>query len=54
MRLLRCVTTRLLKAILRGKEAAALKKEADRIGALTGYREPGRHQIDILALRGRY
>jgi hypothetical protein len=38
----------------RGKEAAALKKEADRIGALKGYRKPGRHQIDILALRGRY
>jgi tetratricopeptide (TPR) repeat protein len=49
-----CDHARLLKAIRRGKEAAALKKEADRIGALKGYREPGRHQIDILALRGRY
>ena len=41
----------LLKDSRRGKEAAALKKEADRIRALKGYGEPDRHRIDILALR---
>jgi tetratricopeptide (TPR) repeat protein len=44
----------LLKATRRGKEAAALKREADRIRALRGYSEPDRHRIDILALGGRY
>ena len=43
----------LLKAAKRGKEAAALKKEADRIRAQLGDSEPGRHTIDIRALRGR-
>ena len=41
----------LLKATRRGKEAAALKTEADRIRARKGYVEPDRYQIDILALR---
>jgi tetratricopeptide (TPR) repeat protein len=44
---------RLLKAAKRGKESAALKKEADRIRERHGYAEPGRHTIDISALRGR-
>ncbi len=44
----------LLKKTRRRKEAAALKREADRIRALRGYSEPDRHRIDILALRGRY
>jgi len=41
----------LLKDSRRGKEAAALKKEADRIRTVRGYVESGRHQVDILALR---
>ena len=41
----------LLKDSRRGKEAAALKKDADRIRALKGYSDPGHHRIDILALR---
>jgi len=41
----------LLKATRRRKEADTLKREADRIRALKGYGEPGRHQIDILALQ---
>lgn len=44
---------RLLKAAKRGKEAAAVKKEADRIRHDKGYPEPGRHSIDINALRAR-
>ena len=42
---------RLLKAARQGKEAAALKKQADRIRAERGYEEPNRHSIDIRALR---
>jgi hypothetical protein len=41
----------LLKDSRRHKEAASLKKEADRIRALNGYAESDRHRIDILALR---
>jgi hypothetical protein len=44
----------LLKDSRRGKEAAALKREADRIRELGGYGAVDRHRIDILALRGRY
>ena len=41
----------LLKDSRRRKEAALLKRDADRIRALKGYGEPQRHRIDILALR---
>jgi ATP/maltotriose-dependent transcriptional regulator MalT len=41
----------LLKNSRRGKEAAALKKDADRIRVLKGYSDPDRHRVDILALR---
>ncbi len=44
---------RLLAAAKRKKEAAALKKEADRIRVAKGYAEPGRHSIDIRSLRAR-
>ena len=41
----------LLKAAKRGKEAAALKKEANQIRERQGYPEPGQHTIDIQTLR---
>lgn len=44
---------RLLKKAKRGKEAAALQKEADRIRALPGYAEHDRHSIDIRAFERR-
>jgi tetratricopeptide (TPR) repeat protein len=39
-----------LRSTRRGKEAATLKKDADRIRALKGYGESDRHRVDILAL----
>jgi len=40
----------LLKAAKRGKEAATLKEQADKIREAMGYAEIGRHSIDIHAL----
>jgi tetratricopeptide (TPR) repeat protein len=43
----------LLKAAKQGKEAAAIKKEADRIRAKNGTSGPAQHSIDIRALRNQ-
>ena len=45
----------LLKAAKRGRDAAAARKEADRIRQAKGYPEPRRqqHSIDIRTLRGQ-